>query len=96
MSLRFLEVTTPATPLCYRPRLTVFTVTRSGTKSQVTEALVMAKFGQMTNVLEVVRLCTTVSTSLPQVLNSTVVAATFRIAASLGFGVIGVLGMVQS
>ena len=81
---------TPVTQLCYRPRLTVLTGTHSDTKSQVMDVLVMAKCGQVTSVVEAVRLYTTVSTSLPQVLNSTVVPATFRVAASLGFGVIGV------
>ena len=86
---------TLVTQLCYRPRLIALTGAHSGTKSQVLGVLVMAKCGQVTNVVEVVRLYTTVSTSLLQVLSNTVAAATFRIAASLGFGVIGVLGMVQ-
>lgn len=95
MSLKFLEVTTPVTPLCYRPRLTVFTTKHSGTKSQVMEIFVMAMFGRVTSAVEVVQLCTVVSTRLPQVLNSTVVAATFRAVPTLGFGVIGLPVMVQ-
>jgi hypothetical protein len=55
----------------------------------------MALSGGVTSVVEDVKLVTAVSTKLLQVLNSTVAAAIFRAVITLGFGVIGLLAMVQ-
>ena len=51
--------------------------------------------GQMISVLEVVQLFTAVSTKLQQVLNSTVAAVIYRTVATLGFGVNGIMKVVQ-
>jgi hypothetical protein len=56
---------------------------------------VMVLSGGVTSVVEDVKLVTAVSTKLLQVLNSTVAAAIFRAVITLGFGVIGLLVMVQ-
>jgi hypothetical protein len=56
---------------------------------------IVVQFGQVTNVVGIVRLVTAVSSKLQQVLKSTVAAAMFRVVTTLGFGVIGVVVMVQ-
>jgi hypothetical protein len=85
----------PVTQLYYRQLPTVFKAKHSDPRSQVMETFVIAQFGQMTSVVEVVQLVMPVSTKLQQVLKSTVVAATFRAGTTSGFGVIGLLVMVQ-
>jgi hypothetical protein len=55
----------------------------------------MVQSGQSICVLEVVQLFTAVSTKLQQVLHSTVAAVIYRIVATLGFGVIGIVATVQ-
>ena len=56
---------------------------------------VTAQSEQVTSVVEVVQLVMAVSTKLQRVLKCTVVAATFRAGTTSGFGVIGILVMVQ-
>jgi hypothetical protein len=95
MSLRLLEVMIPATQLYYKPLPVVFKVEPSDLKSQVMGTFVMVLSGGVTSVVEDVKLVTVVSTKLLQVLNSTVAAAMFRAVITLGFGVIGMVAMVQ-
>jgi hypothetical protein len=85
----------PVTQLYYKPLPTVFKAEHSDLRSQVMETFVTAQSGQVISVVEVVQLVMAVSTKLQQVLKSTVVAATFRAVTTLGFGVIGLLVMVQ-
>ena len=67
----------------------------SGQKSQVMETFVTVRSGQATSVLEVAQFLMVVSTKLQRVLNSTVAAVTYRIVATLVFGVIGIVVTVQ-
>ena len=59
------------------------------------ETFVTVRSGQATSVLEIAQFRMVVSTRLQQVLNSTVAAVTYRIVATLVFGVIGVVVTVQ-
>ena len=95
MSLRLQEVMMAVTQLYYKPLPVVFKVEPSDLKSQVMGTFVMVLSGGVTSVVEVVKLVTAVSTKLLQVLNSTVAAAIFRAVNTLGFGVIGMVVMVQ-
>ena len=85
---------TPVIRLYYKPLPIVFKAGHSDLKSQVMETIVV-QFGQVTNVVGIVRLVTAVSSKLQQVLKSTVAAAMFRVVTTLGFGVIRVVVMVQ-
>jgi hypothetical protein len=95
MNLRLHEVMIPVTQLYYGQLPTVFKAEHSDLRSQVMETFVTAQSGQITSVVEIVQLVMAVSTKLQQVLKSTAVAATFRAGTTLGFGVIGLLVMVQ-
>jgi hypothetical protein len=95
MSLRLQEVMMPVTQLYYKPLPIAFKVEHSDLKSQVMGTFVMVLSGGVTSVVEDVKLVTAVSTKLLQVLNSTVAGAIFRAVTTLGFGVIGLLVMVQ-
>lgn len=53
----------PATPLCYRPQVTVWVVKHFDRKSQVNVTLETARFGPVINVLEAVRFNMVDSTS---------------------------------
>ena len=59
------------------------------------ETFVTEQFGETTSVVEVVQSVTAVSTRPQKVLSSTAAAVTYRTVASSGFGVTGVLEMVQ-
>ena len=55
----------------------------------------MAQSGQVSNAKGTVQLFTAVGTKLQLALKSTVAAVIYRTVATLGFGVIGILVMVQ-
>ena len=59
------------------------------------EISLLVKFGQVISVLEVVQSFTAVSIRPQQVLNNTVATVTYRQAASLDFGVTGMMVTLQ-
>ena len=85
----------PVTQLYYKLPAIVLAAEPSDQRSQVMETSGMVQCGQVINAVEVVELVTVEGTEAQQVLNSTVVAATFRAEITLGFGVIGIMAMVQ-
>jgi hypothetical protein len=96
MNSRLHEAMIPVILRYYRPLPIVFKAGHSDQKSQVMEIFVTVQSGQVTSVVDVVQLGIAVSTKLQQVLKGTVAVATFRAVTTSGFGVIGVLVMVQS
>ena len=94
-NLRLPEVMTPVIQLYYKLPGIVLATEPSDQRSQVMETSSMVQCGQVINAVEVVELVTVEGTEAQQVLNSTVVAATFRAEATLGFGVIGIVAMAR-
>ena len=88
-------MTTPATPLCYRPQVTVWVDKHSDLKSQVMATLEMARSGPVISVWEVVRFNMADSTSQQTGFNRLSAVETSKALTRSASGVTGVVGMEQ-
>ena len=95
-NLRSRAVTTPATPLCYRPQVTVWVDKHSDLKSQVMATLEMARSGPVISVWEVVRFNMADSTSQQTGFNRLIAVEASKVLTRSASGVTGILGMEQS
>ena len=95
-NLRSRAVTTPVTPLCYRPQVTVWLDKHSDLKSQVMATLEMARSGPVIDVWEIVRFNMAEIITQQKGLNRLIAMETSKALTRSASGVTGSLGMGQS